>query len=267
MQRFHQLCFILFFFSSCSINVLSGKRQMILIPEAALQSMADDEYQTFLTENKVITSAKRVDAQLVTRVSNKVITAVKKYYEDMGSSDFLEGFNWEVNLIDDSTVNAWCMPGGKIVVYTGLLPVSKNDAGLAVIIGHEVSHALLRHGNQRMSQGILQLVGELAVEVAVANKPQETQDLFLSAYGIGTNLGALLPFSRKHELEADRYGLIFAALAGYDPNEAIPLWERMKQASEGEGSIEFFSTHPHESKRIEQFKRIMPEALKYYNKN
>ncbi|MBM3914698.1 MAG: M48 family metallopeptidase [Sphingomonadales bacterium] len=268
MQRLYLLCFTLVVFSSssCKINVLSGKKQMILIPEAVLQSMASEEYQSFLTENKVITSTKSVDVQLVNRVSVNVIDAVKKYYQDAGLTDHLNGFNWEVNLVDDSAANAWCMPGGKIVVHTGLLPISKNDAGLAVIIGHEVSHALLKHGNQRMSQGILQLMGELAVEVAVANKPQETQDLFLGAYGIGTDLGALLPFSRKHELEADRYGLIFAALAGYDPQEAIPLWERMKKASEGEESFEFLSTHPHESKRIRHFQKIMPEALSYYKK-
>lgn len=267
MRTTHLLCLIIFFLPSCKLNVLTGKKQMILVPEAFLQDMANEEYREFLTENKVISTAKRVDAQLVNRVAFNVIEAVKKHYQERGLIDDLKGFNWEVNLVEDTTANAWCMPGGKIVVHTGILPITKNDAGLAVVIGHEVSHALLRHGNQRMSQGILQLVGEVALEVAVANKPEETQSLFLSAYGIGTEVGLLLPFSRKHELEADRYGLIFAAIAGYDPREAIPLWERMMEASEGEGSSDFLSTHPSEKNRIEQFKKLMPAALEYYNKN
>jgi len=240
---------------------------MTLLPEAVLQSMAGDEYRSFLTQSKIVSTTKSVDAQLVDRAGNRVIAAVKKYYQDKGLSEELKGFEWEINLVDDEEVNAWCMPGGKIVVYTGLLPITKSEAGLAVVIGHEVSHALLQHGNQRMSQGLLQLVGEVAMEIAVANKPKETQDLFLGAYGIGTNVGVLLPFSRKHELEADRYGLIFSAMAGYDPQEAIPLWERMKAASEGEASLEFLSTHPTEGRRIEHFKKLMPEALEYYAKS
>jgi predicted Zn-dependent protease len=250
--------------SSCTVNLLSGKKQMTLLPEAVLQSMANDEYRSFLTDSKIVTANQSGDAKMVKRVGDRVIAAVKKYYQDKGIAAQLEGFNWEVTLVEDEEVNAWCMPGGKIVVYTGLLPISKNEEGLAIIMGHEVSHALLQHGNQRMSQGILQLVGEVAIEVAVANKPEETQNLFLGAFGIGTEVGLLLPFSRKHELEADRFGLNFAAMAGYNPQEAIPLWERMKEASEGGSSIDFFSTHPSEGRRIEQFKKMMPEALSYY---
>ncbi|MGB5028155.1 MAG: M48 family metallopeptidase, partial [Chitinophagaceae bacterium] len=173
-------------------------------------------------------------------------------------------FKWETNLVDDKTVNAWCMPGGKIVVYTGILPITQNEAALAAVMGHEVSHALLQHGNQRMSQGLLQQLGGVALSVAVANKPQETQNLFLGAYGAGSQLGILLPFSRKHELEADRYGLIFTAMAGYNPQEAIGLWERMEKASNGQKPPEFLSTHPSEGHRIEQLKKYMPEALQYY---
>lgn len=267
MRTTYFLFFIVCILSSCKLNVLTGKKQMMLLPESFLQEMATDEYREFLTANKVITSPKRVDAQLVNRVAFKVIAAVNKYYQEKGITSDLNGFNWEVNLVEDTSVNAWCMPGGKIVVHTGILPITKNDAGLAVVIGHELSHALLRHGNQRMSQGILQLIGEVALEVAVANKPEETQALFLSAYGIGTEVGVLLPFSRKHELEADRYGLIFAAMAGYDPREAIPLWERMKEVSDGDESSEFLNTHPSEKNRIEQFKKLMPEALVYFRKS
>jgi len=156
------------------------------------------------------------------------------------------------------------MPGGKIVVYTGLLPITQNEAALAVVMGHEVSHALLQHGNQRMSQALgVQAVG-LGLQVAMANKPAETQNLFMGAYGAGAQLGVLLPFSRKHELEADHYGLIFAASAGYNPQEAIALWERMEKASNGQKPPEFLSTHPSEGKRIDELKKFMPEALKYY---
>jgi predicted Zn-dependent protease len=156
------------------------------------------------------------------------------------------------------------MPGGKIVVYTGLLPVSQNEAALAVVMGHEVSHALLQHGNQRMSQGLLQQLGGVALSVALANKPAETQNLFLTAYGVGSTVGVMLPFSRKNELEADQYGLIWTAMAGYNPQEAIGLWDRMEKASQGGKPPEFLSTHPSEGRRKQQLQAFMPEALKYY---
>ena len=156
------------------------------------------------------------------------------------------------------------MPGGKIVVYTGLLPISQNEAALAVVMGHEVSHALLQHGNQRMSQGLLAQAGEVALAVALSNKPTETQNLFLAAYGAGATIGVMLPFSRKQELEADRFGLIWTAMAGYNPQEAIPLWERMERASQGQKPPEFLSTHPSEGTRIDELQKYMPEAMKYY---
>jgi predicted Zn-dependent protease len=204
------------------------------------------------------------DAQMVRRVGERITRAVTQYYADKGLSDKLAGFKWEYNLVDDKAVNAWCMPGGKIVVYTGILPVTQNEAALAAVMGHEVSHALLQHGNQRMSQGLLQQLGGVALSVAVANKPAETQNLFLGAYGVGTAVGVLLPFSRKHELEADRYGLIWTAMAGYNPQEAIGLWERMEKLSAGQKPPEFLSTHPAEGRRIAQLNKFMPEALTYY---
>ena len=252
---------------ACTSNPLTGKKQMTLLPESELQTMAGNEYRTFLTKNKVVAPAQNKDAQSVKRVGERIISAVKKYYAEKGISDQLNGYNWEVNLVDDKTVNAWCMPGGKIVVYTGLLSVTQNDAALAAVMGHEVSHALLQHGNQRMSQGMIQQLGGIAIAVAVADKPKETQDIFLNAYGVGSQVGVLLPFSRKHELEADHYGLIFSAIAGYDPEEAIRLWERMEQASAGNKPVEFLSTHPSEGHRIDQLRQFMPEALKYYQAN
>ncbi len=252
------------FVISCSKNPLSGKNQLTLLPESELQTMATGEYQKFLSTNKVVAVSNNRDAAMVNRVGDRIVRAVETYYADKGMSDKLNGFKWETNLVEDKAVNAWCMPGGKIVVYTGILPITQNEAALAAVMGHEVSHALLQHGNQRMSQGIIQQLGGVALQVALANKPQETQNLFLTAYGVGSTVGVMLPFSRKHELEADRYGLIWTAMAGYNPQEAIGLWERMEKASSGQTPPEFLSTHPSEGRRIEQLKQYMPEALQYY---
>ena len=249
---------------SCSNNALSGKKTLTLLPEAELQSMATTEYQSFLSKNKVVAPSSNRDADMVRRVGNRIIQAVQSYYAEKGMSDKLNGFKWEVNLVDDPTVNAWCMPGGKIVVYTGILPITQNEAALAAVMGHEVSHALLQHGNQRMSQGLIQQLGGVALSVALSNKPAETQNLFLGAYGVGTTVGVMLPFSRSHELEADKWGLIFTAKAGYNPQEAIGLWERMEKAGNGQKPPEFLSTHPSEGRRIQKLKEMMPEALQYY---
>lgn len=250
--------------AACSKNALTGKSQLTLLPESELQSMATQQYQQFLSQNKVVSASNNRDLEMVRRVGQRITNAVQTYYAEKGLSDKLAGFKWEYNLVDDKTVNAWCMPGGKIVVYTGILPVTQNEAALAAVMGHEVSHALLQHGNQRMSQGLLQQLGGVALSVAVANKPQETQNLFNTAYGVGTTVGVLLPFSRKHELEADRYGLIWTAMAGYNPQEAIGLWERMEKLSAGQKPPEFLSTHPAEGRRIDQLNKVMPEALQYY---
>ena len=178
-------------------------------------------------------------------------------------SSLLEGYKWEYNLVESKDVNAWCMPGGKIVIYTGLLPVTQNEAALAIVMGHEVSHAILQHGNERMSQGLVQQLGGVALSVALANKPAATQQLFQTAYGVGSQVGVMLPFSRKDELEADEYGLYWAAMAGYNPQEAIPLWQRMA-SSGGQKPPEFLSTHPDDGHRIEKLQEHMPQALQYY---
>ena len=250
---------------SCTKNALSGKSQFTLMPESELQAMGAQQYTQFLSQSKVISITSNKDAEMVVRVGKRITKAVETYYAEKGITGKLDGFKWEYNLVDDPAVNAWCMPGGKIVVYTGLLPITQNEAALAVVMGHEVTHALLQHGNQRMSQGIAQQLGGVALSVALANKPAETQNLFMTAYGAGSEIGVMLPFSRSHELEADKWGLIMAALAGYNPREAIPLWERMEKASSsGQKPPEFMSTHPTEGRRIEQLNKLMDEALKYY---
>ena len=263
-KKFIPILFFSIFLIACSKNVITGRSQFKFLPESELQHMANQEYSKFLSANKILTPYSNRDAQMVTRVGERIRKAVETYYAEKGLSAQLSGFKWEYHLVEDKAVNAWCMPGGKIVVYTGLLPISKNEAALAVIMGHEVSHAIFQHGNERMSQGIAQQFGGVALAVAVSNKPEETQNLFLSAYGVTTAVGLLLPFSRKHELESDRFGLIWAAMAGYNPQEAIGLWERMEAASGGAKPPEFLSTHPAEGRRIDQLKKYMPEALKYY---
>ena len=251
-------------FVACSKNSVTGRKQLKLLPESEIQSMAVSEYQQFLSSNKVVSTSGNRDAEMVRRVGQRITKAVTDYYAQKGLSKELEGYNWEYNLVDSKEVNAWCMPGGKIVVYTGLLPISQNEAALAVVMGHEVSHAIFNHGNERMSQGLIQQLGGVALSVAVANKPAATQNLFMSAYGVGSQVGILLPFSRKDELEADHYGLFWAAMAGYNPQEAIALWQRMEKAGDGQKPPEFLSTHPSEGNRIEQLQKFMPEALTYY---
>ncbi len=264
IQKITSVFILAAFLVACSKNALTGKNQLTLLPEGELQTMATQEYQNFLSTNKVVATSGNRDAEMVRRVGQRITKAVETYYADKGLSEKLNGFKWEYNLVNDPAVNAWCMPGGKIVVYTGILPVTQNEAALAAVMGHEVSHALLQHGNQRMSQGLLQQLGGVALSVAVANKPAETQNLFLGAYGVGSNVAVLLPFSRKHELEADRYGLIWTAMAGYNPQEAIGLWERMEKLSNGQKPPEFLSTHPAEGRRIDQLNKYMPEAMTYY---
>lgn len=249
---------------ACSKNPITGRSQAKLVPESELRSMATTEYQQFLSENKVISSSSNRDAEMVTRVGQRITKAVQEFYAQNGRAQDLEGYQWEYKLVDSKEVNAWCMPGGKIVVYTGLLPITQNEAALAAVMGHEVAHAVFYQGNERMSQGLIQQLGGTALSVALANKPAATQNVFMSAYGLGSQVGVLLPFSRKHELEADHYGLIFAAMAGYNPQEAIALWQRMEKASGGQAPPEFMSTHPSEGRRIDQLEKYMPEALKYY---
>jgi predicted Zn-dependent protease len=251
---------------ACHKNAITGRSQFTVFKESDIQAMAAEQYSTFLAENKSkLVGETNKDAEMVRRVGQRISAAITKFYTEKGLSKDLEGYKWEYNLVDSKEVNAWCMPGGKIVVYTGLLPITQNEAALAVVVGHEVAHALAKHGNERMSQATAQQLGGVAVSVAVANKSPEAQAVMLEAYGIGSTVGGTLPFSRKHELEADKFGLLYAALAGYNPQEAIPLWERMAKASSGgQKPPEILSTHPTEETRIQKLKEMMPEALKYY---
>lgn len=248
--------------AGCAINQVTGRKQLSLVPEAELQLMATSQYNSFLTQNKAL-SNNNSNAAMVDRVGAKIANAITKYYTNKGQGSVLEGYKWEFNTIESKDVNAWCMPGGKVVVYTGILPVTQTEAALAIVMGHEIAHAVAKHGNERMSQGMIQQLGGTALQVAMSQKPQQTQELFMTSYGIGSQVLGVLPWSRKQETEADQYGLIFAAMAGYNPQEAIGFWERMSAVG-GAKPPEFLSTHPSDETRIKKLKQFMPEALKYY---
>lgn len=251
-------------FISCSNNSVTGRSQFKLLPEAELQSMAVSEYQSFLSSNKVVATSNSRDAEMVNRVGQRIVSAVNNFYRQAGNAAELEGYKWETKLVESSQANAWCMPGGKIVIYTGLLPITQNEAALANVMGHEVSHALFGHTNERMSQTIAAQYGSSILDAFMANKSSSgMRQIFGTAVGVGSQLG-IMAFSRKQELEADRYGIIWAAMAGYNPQEAIPLWQRMQAKASGGAPPEFLSTHPGPERRIEQLQKYMPEALKYY---
>ena len=250
---------------SCSRNAITGRKQLTLYPESEITAAAEQQYRQFLSTNKVVSPSADRDAEMVRRVGQRVATAITQYYTQKGLGDQIKGYQWEYNLVDSKEVNAWCMPGGKIVVYTGLLPITQNEAALAVVVGHEVTHAVAKHGNERLSQGMLQQLGGVALSAALASQPAETQNLLMAAYGAGSEVGILLPYSRNQEYEADKFGLYYTALAGYNPQEAIPLWQRMEAASQGSSKPpEFLSTHPAEGNRIKRLQENMPEALKLY---
>ncbi|MCH8902713.1 MAG: M48 family metallopeptidase [Bacteroidetes bacterium] len=251
-------------FSSCNRVPITGRKQLNLLPESMLMEMSLTSYREFLMENPVSTNQSKV--RQVNRVGQNIATAVESFMsKDKKMAKRIEGYEWEFALVENELVNAWCMPGGKVVVYTGIMPIAKTDAGLAVIMGHEIAHAVARHGNERMSTGLLIQMGGIALSVALSEKPEETQNLFLAAYGLGSVIGIALPYSRSHESEADKLGMVFMAMAGYDPQEAINFWERMQD--QGGGKVpEFLSTHPSDQRRINDLKEFLPEALKYYKR-
>lgn len=250
-------------FVACSKNAITGRSQLKLLPESELQAMAVQQYQQFLSENKVVSASADRDAEMVRRVGLRLSNAVEKYFASKGLQDQLKGYKWEYNLVNNNQANAWCMPGGKIVVYTGLLPYTRNEAALAIVLGHEITHAIFQHGNERMSQQMLQQGLGSALSVALSNKPAATQNIFLQAFGVSSSLG-ILKFSRADESEADHYGLIWSAMAGYNPQEAVPFWERMSQQNNASRPPEFLSDHPSDERRITDIKKWLPEAMKYY---
>ncbi len=261
VQRATFCLFLLFLFSACSTVPITGRRQLNMVGEGTVMSMADGQYREFLQQNQVLPESDPRTREVRT-VGTRIADAAAKYLKENNASDRVEGFEWEFNVVNDPTVNAWCMPGGKVVFYTGILPVTADETGLAVVMGHEVAHAIARHGNERMSQALaLQGVG-MTIDVLMNEKPSLAKDIFLQSVGISSGLG-MLAFSRKHETEADKMGLIFMAMAGYDPREAPKFWERMS-AGGGAAPPELLSTHPSDATRMRDLNAYMPQALKYY---
>ena len=249
--------------ASCAKVPMTGRSQLNLIPSSEMLSMSEAQYTDFLKQNKI--SDDKAATEQVNRVGNRVKDAVVSYMNAQGQGDKIKDFKWEMNLVESKDVNAWCMPGGKVVVYTGILPVTKTDAGLAVVLGHEIGHAIAQHGSERMTQGLVTQLGGMALGEALKSRPAQTQQLWMQAFGAGAQYGVMLPFSRLQETEADRIGLSLMARAGYDPNEAVGFWQRM-QAAGGEKPPELMSTHPSDERRIADLKKEIPEAMKVYKK-
>jgi len=250
--------FIIVLADSCTKNPFTGKNTLALVPNSEILPSAFAQYGTFLKENKVIVGTS--EAKSVENIGIKIKNAAEKWLNSNGYQGYLKDYQWEYKLVESKEVNAWCMPGGKIVVYSGILPITKDDAGLATVLGHEVSHALANHGQQRMSAGMIQQLGAVGVAAATSGKSTETQQIAMTAYGVTTQYGGMLPFSRSHESEADKIGLTLMAIAGYNPEQAVVFWSRMATVSGGNKPPEFMSTHPSDETRIANLRRLVPEA-------
>ncbi|HEX9650358.1 MAG TPA: M48 family metallopeptidase [Cyclobacteriaceae bacterium] len=249
---------------SCAKVPVTGRSQLSLISSQELMIMSFESYKEVIAESKLSQNQQQVD--MIKRVGTRIKDAVEVYLTEQGSANQLQGFLWEFNLIeDDTTINAWAMPGGKVAFYTGILPVCQDELGVAVVMGHEVAHAIANHGRERMSQGLLANLGLSTLSMAMGQNPSLTNDIFLQSIGIGTQMG-MLKFSRNHESEADHIGLIFMAIAGYDPQAAPAFWQRMTSGTGGQPP-EFLSTHPSHERRISDLNAWMPEAMGYYKKN
>lgn len=250
------------FIIACSSVAVTGRKQLSLVSNAEIIPMADQQYEDVIKKGPLSNNQEQV--QMVKRVGTRIQKAVEQYMAEKGLSSELAGFAWEFNLIEDpQTVNAWCMPGGKVAFYTGIMPICRDESGVAVVMGHEVAHAIANHGRERMSQQMLAQYGLGTLGALMGQNPTAGQQLLMQAVGAGTNLG-LLSFSREHESEADRIGLIFMAIAGYDPHEAPKFWERMTEKSGGQSPPEFLSTHPSHATRIKDLNNWIPDAMKYY---
>ena len=262
MKKILFLAFIVLI-AGCSSVPVTGRKQLSLVSDAQLTQLGLQSYNEIISQSEIVKTGPQAD--LLRKVGMEIAAAAEAFLKENGLSSEISNYSWEFNLIkEDKTVNAFCMPGGKIAVYTGILPVTKDADGLAVVIGHEIAHAIAKHGNERISQEMVAQFGGEIVSVLTAQKSAQAQQLIMLAYGAGAQLGVLLPYSRKHELEADRIGLILMARAGYNPNAAITFWQSM--SSGGSGASDFFSTHPSDSTRIESIKKVIPEAMRYYKK-
>ncbi len=264
LMKLFAIGLIILLLYSCATVPVTGRRQLDLVSSSEINTMSASQYQDVVKKGPLSTNVEQTE--MIKSVGKRIQGAVETYMASKGWSDQLQGFNWEFNLIqDDKTINAWCMPGDKVAFYTAILPVCKDENGIAVVMGHEVAHAIANHGRERMSQGLIQQMGISTLSVAMGQNPGATSQLFMQAVGMGSNLG-MLKFSRQHESEADHIGLIFLSMAGYDPSNAPAFWKRMVAMSKGEKPPEFMSTHPSDETRIAALEGWLPEALRYYKK-
>lgn len=258
------MCFFTVLLAGCTDVAITGRRQLNLMPDSVINSMALSEYNSFLQSPETELSDDPEKTAMVKRVGERIASAVEQYMRENNMEDRIAGYEWEFNLVKSDEKNAWAMPGGKVVVYEGIMEVTQDEAGLAVVMGHEIAHAIAKHGSERMSQALLVAAGGVALEASMEDSDRKAA--FLTAYGVGTTVGVMLPYSRTHEKEADRLGLIFMAMAGYDPEAAVDFWQRMAEQKEGGGVPEFLSTHPADQTRIENIKNYLHEAMPYYNR-
>lgn len=258
MKKVVLTTFVFLLVVACKTNPFTGKSTFNVFPNSQIFPMAFAEYDQFLNENKVINAS--AEADMIRNVGQRIATAAERWLDANGHPGYLKDYQWEYNLVENKAVNAWCMPGGKIVFYTGILPICENETGIAVVMGHEVAHALADHGAQRMSAGMAQQIGAVAGNIAIKN--QQWLNVFNQSYGVVSNVAGMLPFSRSHETEADAIGLQIMAIAGYNPDEAAELWKRMKAKSGGQAPPEILSTHPSNDTRIQNLTAWAPNAKK-----
>jgi predicted Zn-dependent protease len=243
--------------NSCSTVPITERKRVNIVDDEDILPASFAQYDEFLKENKLSADAAR--ANEIKTVGRNIANAVDRFMRANGMTEEADNYQWEFNLVEDEQMNAWCLPGGKVVFYTGILPVCQNTDGIAAVMGHEVAHAFAKHGQERMTSSYGQQLGGMAVAIGTSGQSSDTQYLWNSIYGISSQVG-MLAYSRTHETEADKLGMVFMTMAGYDPEEAIRLWQRMKEQSEGSAPPEFLSTHPSNDTRIENLKKYLPIA-------
>lgn len=253
---------LMIFTAACSTVPITGRHQLTMgIPDSFMFNMSYSQYGNYLKNSKLSTNES--NTRMVKEVGHRIQAAVERYMHENRLSSRLKGYAWEFNLVEDKTPNAFCMPGGKVVINTGILPYTADENGLAVVMGHEIAHAIADHGKERMAQTLAVTAGGLALNEALSKKPDDTRLMWMAAIGLGSQVGILLPYSRLHESEADKLGLIFMAMAGYDPRTAPDFWVRMSKSG-GSKPPEFLSTHPSDQTRARKLQEAMPEAMAYY---
>jgi predicted Zn-dependent protease len=258
MKKIVYFIALLFVITNCSTVPITGRQRVNIVSDTEILPASFAQYEGFLKENKLSSNAEMTNE--VKQVGSRISKAVDKFMRANGMVTEANSYKWEFNLIEDEAVNAWCLPGGKVVFYTGILPVCKNTDGIAAVMGHEIAHAFAKHGQERMTTVYGQQLGAIALSMGTANQDPKTQEMWNVVYGVGTQLGVILPYSRVHETEADKLGMVFMIMAGYNPEEAVNVWIRMSEQSGAAKVPEFLSTHPSNETRINDLKAYLPTA-------